>query len=236
MADKGAIRGRVWDALEESGAARFPFPPHGRITNFTGAEAAAERAMDLPELAGSEAVKANPDAPQLPLRRALLEADTTVYMAAPRLRDEEPFLELDPAEIDDTGAAPTVSHAGTYGRRVPPEALSTVDAIVVGSVAVTESGERIGKGEGYSDLEFAMLRAFGLVDDGTTVVTTVHELQVVDDDVGAEAHDVPVDVVCTPERTVRTDAEGGKPTGIDWERLSEDRIEEIPVLERLRPE
>jgi 5-formyltetrahydrofolate cyclo-ligase len=236
MADKGAIREHVWDALEESGAARFPFPPHGRITNFTGAEAAAERAMDLPELAGSEAVKANPDAPQLPLRRALLEADTTVYMAAPRLRDEEPFLELDPAEIDDTDAAPTVSHAGTYGRRVPPEALSAVDAIVVGSVAVTESGERIGKGEGYSDLEFAMLRAFGLVDDGTTVVTTVHELQVVDDDVGAEAHDVPVDVVCTPERTVRTDAEGGKPTGIDWERLSEDRIEEIPVLERLRPE
>ncbi|PSQ41794.1 5-formyltetrahydrofolate cyclo-ligase [Halobacteriales archaeon SW_5_68_122] len=236
MADKGAIRKRVWDALEESGAARFPFPPHGRITNFTGAEAAAERAMDLPELAGSEAVKANPDAPQLPLRRALLEADTTVYMAAPRLRDEEPFLELDPADIDDTDAAPTVSHAGTHGRRVPPEALSAVDAIVVGSVAVTESGERIGKGEGYSDLEFAMLRAFGLVGDGTTVITTVHELQVVDDDVGAEAHDVPVDVVCTPERTVRTDAEGGKPTGIDWERLSEDRIEEIPVLERLRPE
>ena len=236
MADKGAIRKRVWDALEESGAARFPFPPHGRITNFTGAEAAAERAMDLPELAGSEAVKANPDAPQLPLRRALLEADTTVYMAAPRLRDEEPFLELDPADIDDTDAAPTVSHAGTHGRRVPPEALSAVDAIVVGSVAVTESGERIGKGEGYSDLEFAMLRAFGLVDDGTTVITTVHELQVVDDDVGAEAHDVPVDVVCTPERTVRTDAEGGKPIGIDWERLSEDRIEEIPVLERLRPE
>ena len=236
MADKGAIRERVWDALEESGAARFPFPPHGRITNFTGAEAAAERAMDLPELAGSEAVKANPDAPQLPLRRALLEADTTVYMAAPRLRDEEPFLELDPAEVDDTDAAPTVSHAGTYGRRVPPEALSAVDAIVVGSVAVTESGERIGKGEGYSDLEFAMLRAFGLVDDGTTVVTTVHELQVVDDDVGAEVHDVPVDIVCTPERTVRTDADGGKPTGIDWERLSEDRIEEIPVLKRLRPE
>ena len=236
MADKGAIRKRVWDALEESGAARFPFPPHGRITNFAGAEAAAERAMDLPELSGAEAVKANPDAPQLPLRRALLEADTTVYMAAPRLRDEEPFLELDPADIDDTDAAPTVSHAGTHGRRVPPEALSAVDAIVVGSVAVTESGERIGKGEGYSDLEFAMLRAFGLVDDGTTVITTVHELQVVDDDVGAEAHDVPVDVVCTPERTVRTDAEGGKPTGIDWERLSEDRIEEIPVLERLRPE
>ena len=236
MVDKGTIRGRVWDDLEDSGAARFPFPPHGRIINFAGAEAAAERAMDLPELSGAEAVKANPDAPQLPLRRALLAAGTTVYMAAPRLRDEAPFLELDPAEIDDTDAAPTVSHVGTYGQRVPPEALSGVDAIVVGSVAVTESGERIGKGEGYSDLEFAMLREFGLVDDDTTVVTTVHELQVVDDDVGAEAHDVPVDAVCTPERTVRTGSASGTPSGIDWDGLTEERIEEIPVLARLRPE
>ena len=235
MADKGAIRSRVWDALEDSGDARFPFPPHGRITNFAGAGAAADRAMDLPELSGAEAVKANPDAPQLPLRRALLAAGTTVYMAVPRLRDPAPFLELDPAEIDDIDAAPTVSHSGEYGRQVRPEAVPQLDAIVVGSVAVTESGERIGKGEGYSDLEFGILREAGLVDDDTTVVTTVHELQVVDDDVGAEAHDVPVDVICTPERTVRTDAEGGKPSGIDWGRLPEDRIEEIPVLRRFRP-
>jgi len=41
--DKQALRERVWDDLEASGVARFPFPPHGRIPNFDGADEAAER-------------------------------------------------------------------------------------------------------------------------------------------------------------------------------------------------
>jgi len=36
-----------------------------------------------------------------------------------------------------------------------------LDAIVCGSVAVTRDGRRCGKGEGYSDLEFAILRELG---------------------------------------------------------------------------
>jgi 5-formyltetrahydrofolate cyclo-ligase len=234
MTDKQAIRERVWDDIEERGAARFPFPPHGRIPNFAGAEAAADRAVELPELADADAVKANPDAPQLPLRRALLEQGTTVYMAVPRLADEACFVELDPAEIDDLEAAPTVSHMDEYGRQVTPEAVPELDAVVVGSVAVTEDGARIGKGEGYSDLEYAILRGLGLLDDDAPVVTTVHDCQVVDDAVGTERHDVPMDVVCTPERTIRTGTAGEKPPGIFWDALDEERIAEIPVLDRLR--
>ena len=41
--DKQALRERTWDALEAEGVARFPFPPHGRIPNFAGADAAATR-------------------------------------------------------------------------------------------------------------------------------------------------------------------------------------------------
>ena len=40
---KKETRGAVWDALGESRVACFPFPPHGRIPNFAGAEAAAGR-------------------------------------------------------------------------------------------------------------------------------------------------------------------------------------------------
>ena len=47
-----------------------------------------------------------------------------------------------------------------------------------------------------------------------------------------EPHDVTMDLVVTPERVVETGAET-KPTGIDWS-LVEDRVEEIPVLGRLR--
>jgi len=44
FADKSAARQWVWDRLSAEGVARFPFPPHGRIPNFAGAEVAAASA------------------------------------------------------------------------------------------------------------------------------------------------------------------------------------------------
>jgi len=188
-------------------------------------------------------VKANPDSPQLPVRRAALRAGKTVYMAVPRLRDEQCFYELDPAELDDIEAAPAVSNVADHARQVGPEAVGSVDLVVSGSVAVTEDGARIGKGEGYSDLEYAVLRELGLVDETTPVVTTVHELQivggpegVVDTTVPVDDHDVPMDWVVTPERTVETATTHTTPAGVDWDALSTERIDEIPVLSARRPD
>jgi len=230
--DKQALRERVWDELEEGGTARFPFPPHGRIPNFAGATEAAERLAGLDAWDEADVIKANPDAPQLPVRRRALRAGKTVYMAVPRLADEDCFLRLDPAEVEDIDEATTVGGSAEHGVQVGPDAMAPVDLIVSGSVAVTERGERVGKGEGYSDLEFAILRGFGLVDDATTTATTVHELQVVDESVPTAAHDVPMDRVSTPERTVETGA-GGKPSGIDWDALDDERLAEIPILAQL---
>src|ERR1700719_3732042 len=47
FADKSAARQWVWDRLVAKGVARFPFPPHGRIPNFAGAEVAAARLLDI---------------------------------------------------------------------------------------------------------------------------------------------------------------------------------------------
>jgi len=233
--DKQELRERVWDDLEDSGEARFPFPPHGRIPNFAGASDATDRLAETDAWAAADVVKANPDAPQLPVRRAALRAGKTVYVAVPRLRDEECFLRLDPAELADVDDATTVSGIGEHGTPVGPEDVERVDLIVSGSVAVTERGERVGKGEGYSDLEFALLREFERVGDDTTTVTTVHERQVVDDEIPTSDHDVPMDYVVTPERVVDTDAPAEKPEGIEWDAVSDERREEIPVLERLSP-
>jgi 5-formyltetrahydrofolate cyclo-ligase len=236
--DKQALRERVWDALEESGVARFPFPPHGRIPNFAGADDAAARLAETERWQAARAIKANPDAPQLPVRRRALHAGKTVYMAVPRLRDEKPFLELDPDRIApaDRDAAATLSHVDDYAQQVGPDALPDVDLVVSGSVAVTEGGTRIGKGEGYSDVEWAVLCELGRVDESTPVVTTVHERQVVSeaDAPDADGHDVPMTLVVTPERVVETGATG-KPTGVDWD-LASDRLDEIPLLRRLAPD
>jgi 5-formyltetrahydrofolate cyclo-ligase len=242
--DKQAIRERVWNRLEADEVARFPFPPHDRIPNYAGAAAAAERVTETAAWERAETVKANPDSPQLPLRRAALRAGKTVYMAVPRLRDRRCFYELDPAQVDDVEAAPAVSNVADHARQVGPEAVGHIDLVVSGSVGVTEDGARIGKGEGYSDLEYAVLHELGLVDATTPTLTTVHELQVLDGPESAvpgatvpvDAHDVPMDYVVTPERTVETETPHPRPDGIDWAALEAGRLSEIPVLADRAPE
>jgi 5-formyltetrahydrofolate cyclo-ligase len=231
--EKQELRERVWDELEESGEARFPFPPRGRIPNFAGAEQAAERLAETDVWEDADVLKSNPDSPQRPVRRRALEAGKVVYMAVPRLRDEECFLRLDPDEIDDIDHATTIGGSSELGEQVGPEEMEPIELIVSGSVAMTEDGERVGKGEGYSDLEFAILREFGLVDDNTTTVTTVHEIQVVDEAVPTTPQDVPIDWLFTPERSVRTEAADDKPVGIEWGLLDEQRRDEIPILRRI---
>ncbi|AGB33131.1 5-formyltetrahydrofolate cyclo-ligase [Natrinema pellirubrum DSM 15624] len=231
--EKTAVRERVWDDLEVSGEARFPFPPHGRIPNFAGADDAADRLAEQSEWERATAIKANPDAPQLLVRRRALREGKTVYMAVPRLRDEKCFLKLDPDELTDYDAATTVSGSSDHGEQVGPDEVDRVDLIVSGSVAVTKAGGRIGKGEGYSDLEYAVLRDLGLVNDSTPVATTVHERQVIDDPVAIGSHDVAMDLVVTPDRTFRPETDD-QPAGIDWDLLEDERLAEIPVLRRLR--
>lgn len=234
--DKQAIRERVWDRMEAEGVARFPYPPHDRIPNFDGAEAAAERLRSSTAFERAETVKSNPDSPQLPVRRAALRAGKCVYMAVPRLREEKCFMRLDPDHIEDTDDAATISGADQYAEPVAPGAMPAVDLIVAGSVAVTPAGDRIGKGEGYSDLEFAILTEAGLVSRETTIVTTVHEMQVLDagTEVRTDDHDVPMDRIVTPERVIETDRRADRPGGIDWEALEPSKIDEIPILQQLR--
>ena len=238
--EKQEVRETVWDALDDHGEARFPFPPHGRIPNFAGADDACDRLAGTREWAAADTLKCNPDAPQLPVRRAALRVGTTLYMAQPRLRDPKPFLRLDPAVVEDIDEATTVSGVSKHGVAVAPEDVPHVDLVVAGSVAVTTDGARIGKGEGYSDLEWAMLRELDAVDDATRVATTVHERQVVDGpsspiaDPAAlpdpDTHDVPLDLVVTPDRVVRTETPYPRPTGVDWDALDPERLAEIPVL------
>ncbi len=236
---KDELRERIWDHLEETGLARFPFPPHGRIPNFKDAREAADRLAQTEAWTQAETLKCNPDAPQLSVRRRALRDGKTIYMAVPRLREEQPFLRLDPAEIDDIDAATTVSGCTKYGVGVDPEAMPHIDLIVAGSVAVDKAGNRVGKGEGYSDLEFATLTEFDRVDDETTVATTVHDTQVVDNnEITPDAHDVPLDLIVTPTETVHTACADRpqRPGGIDWTALSAEQLDSIPVLSRLQPE
>ncbi|NIJ14631.1 hypothetical protein FHU38_005032 [Saccharomonospora amisosensis] len=90
-------------------------------------------------------------------------------------------------------------------------------------------GVRLGKGAGYSDIEVALLQEAGLVGPETTIVTTVHDLQVTDDDLPETTHDFSVDIVVTPTTVIRCD-EPRRPHGLLWDDLPTDKIAAIPAL------
>src|SRR5580693_563163 len=84
FADKSAARQWVWDRLCAEGVARFPFPPHGRIPNFAGAQVAALRLLALEPWKSATAIKVNPDSPQRALRADALRRGITVFVPTPR--------------------------------------------------------------------------------------------------------------------------------------------------------
>jgi 5-formyltetrahydrofolate cyclo-ligase len=237
LAAKAALREQAWEALRAAKAARFPGAA-GRIPNFTGAEAAAERLRELPEWKNAATVKANPDSPQLRVRQRALEDGKTLYMAVPRLAEPEPFFALDPDHLaEPPRKAASISGATRSARRVTLDELTPVDLVVMGSVAVGEDGARLGKGGGFADLEFALATAAGLIGPGTVIVTTVHEVQVRPaGQIPVSSHDVPVDLIVTPERVIDCRARPmARPTaGIEWDDLTEEKIAAIPLLSALR--
>jgi 5-formyltetrahydrofolate cyclo-ligase len=220
VASKPEVRERIWALLEHERAARFP-GARGRIPNFRGAEQAAARLAELPEWQAAGVVKANPDAPQLPVRRRARKDGKTLYMAVPRLTADQPFVEV--------RGDPTIRRALSEGRPVGVDELEPVDLVVCGTVAVNRHGVRVGKGGGFSDLEFALLAERGLVGAQTTIVTTVHELQLLDEELPETEHDFRVDVIVTPGSVLRT-RRRRRPLGILWDHLDAEKRAAIPVL------
>ncbi len=228
---KQAIREEVWDRLEAEGIARFPFPPHGRIPNFKGARQAAERLAEHPDVVDARRAKVNPDSPQGPVRELLLRQGTEVYVPTPRLKGG--FKRLDPSTIpgNQLEEASTLSKMDRYAEPVPLDRLPQMDLIVAGSVAASPQGHRVGKGEGYADLEYAILLELG--HDPAPAATTVHPTQVLDT-LPRAPNDLPLSLVVTPDRALVVDDPPPGPPGIDWELLGEKRLEEMPVLQELK--
>ena len=230
---KDEIRERIWRLLEERGVARFPRPVRGRIPNFVGAEKAAGRIFSRREFEDAEVIKVNPDAPQIPVRRMALAAGKKLLMPTPRLK--RGFMLLDPGRIPKEALrrASTLRGAFKYGRICPPQQIPNVDLIVVGSVAVSRDGIRVGKGGGYSEIEYGILRELRLVDEETPVFTSVHDLQIIDC-APREAHDLTVDLISTPRRLLRIRGRHPRPEGILWEMLTDAQMREMPILHEVR--
>jgi len=231
--DKQDIREHVWQALKEARVARFP-GARGRIPNFTGAERAAERLSELDVWKRAKVLKCNPDSPQRPVRLRALREGKTVYMAVPRLRELNCFIELKPSELGKhVTQASSIEGAFRLGRQVSPKSMRPIDLIICGTVAANRLGARIGKGGGYSDLEYGLAREARLVRRTTPIVTTIHDIQILDEELPVLPHDIPVDYIVTPTVVIETHTTLPRPKGIYWEYLPQEKLDEIPYLKQI---
>ena len=234
MRTKDQVRRDVWKAMDREGVSRFP-GAEGRIPNFAGAKLAAEKLAGHRLWKRARVIKVNPDSPQTHARRIALEEGRTLIVAVPRLRDTHPFRLLDPRKLSQKQKreAATIKGALRHGKVVAEEDMPEIDFVLCGSVAVNLSGARVGKGGGYSDLEYGLLIEAGRIDDHTTVATTVHPIQILPEHLQALAHDLPIDLIATPRAVIEVERQYARPRGILWDHLQPPQIREIPILERM---
>lgn len=169
---KDEVRKTIWHLLEDKNVADFPRPCYGRIPNFKGSRTVSERIKDLAEFEKARAVFCAPDMVLKRIREIVLERGKTLVVALPHIKD---IVEI--RERKNIYEATKIRGFVKYG-----EPLSTkIDVFVQGSVAVDRNGNRLGKGKGYGDREYIILKQKGLLQESVKTVTIVHHLQIVDD-------------------------------------------------------
>ncbi|MGD6796208.1 5-formyltetrahydrofolate cyclo-ligase [Metabacillus indicus] len=228
MITKDEIRQNKWQRLEDEKLGGFPFPLKNRIPNFKGAAAAAELVSQMDIYKRAEVVKINPDAPQLPLRARVIKDGKTLLVPTPRLKAGFIMLKREWVPPGEERKAVSLKNIRQYGKEISLSELPKVDLFVAGSVAVHKDGRRIGKGEGYSDREYAIMRELGNPD--MPVISTIHSIQVTDEDFKVDTYDLPVDYIVTEQGIIETDTPYQKPDGIQWDLVTEDEKKEMPVL------
>ena len=88
------------------------------------------------------------------------------------------------------------------GEVLGAESLTEADLIVIPALAASSDGARLGQGGGWYD------RALLHRSPGVAVVSVVFDDEVLESGViPTEAHDVPIDAIITPTRTIATDVQ-----------------------------
>ncbi|KAH9491950.1 hypothetical protein Btru_026875 [Bulinus truncatus] len=245
---KWAIRRKIWDYLEDNNLVNVPRPCHYRIPNFEGAAVANDKLATLDAFKKAKTVKVNPDKPQEQARFLVLEAgkelvllnqtQRNLLVPTPQLRSSGILNRVVPPEGADKEKLRhccTSQGVKENSKEVSASEKIKIDLVVVGSVAVSRKGFRIGKGKGFADLEYAMMRTMGAIDANTIVVTSVHDSQIVDiPEELVDEHDMTVDFILTPTEIIETNCNRPKPTGVIWNHLEVNKFFQIPVLKQLR--
>ncbi|MEM0215854.1 MAG: 5-formyltetrahydrofolate cyclo-ligase [Archaeoglobaceae archaeon] len=188
---KEEVRQYVWRKIEPF--CDFP-SPYGRIPNFRDSKKACERIRELEEYHKTECVFSAPDSVLLRLREIVLEDGKTLIAALPKMKG---FVVL------DKKIKPTIEGLRQGKIANFQEMKGKVGIFAQGCVAVDLYGNRIGKGTGFGDKEFEILKKEGVLAEKVLFVVVAHDIQVFGDlSYLTEEHDVKANVILTPTRII----------------------------------
>jgi 5-formyltetrahydrofolate cyclo-ligase len=241
--EKDVIRERVWQRMKSVAKpdSRFHFNFSEFIPDYKGSEACTSRFCQTDLYRDSKLLMITPDN-NLKLLREQVIKDKKVYImptggikrgflmfSHERIpqHQEEFAATLDGAEI--FGLSLSLSDIMKFGES------NGIDLMVTGASAVSVNGVRYGKGHGYFDIEWAMFREIRVVEEETPIVAFVHDFQVLEDEIQADAFDTVIDLIVTPTRIIKVTKEGAhqKPKGIIWKQLPKDLLQTVPPLQEL---
>jgi 5-formyltetrahydrofolate cyclo-ligase len=232
------VREKVWTSLRSVARpdSRFHWDFGSFIADFDGSNVCSQRLRDLESWARSELVFITPDNSTEAVRRAAIADGKAFLMTTYGIR--RGFLVLDPRDVpaNEIAYAATLDGMDHYGRPIDLDAIAKlghIGLLVTGGSAVSVDGLRIGKGHGYFDLEWALLSEVGSTDESTEVADIVHDCQVVDIEVEAAEHDVRVDWILTPTRTIRVEGPPRPAGRVRWEMIGGTEFELIPPVRDL---
>ncbi|MEY4361645.1 MAG: hypothetical protein RL391_951 [Actinomycetota bacterium] len=186
------VRRVVWERLRDVARpdSRFDLDLQDFVPDFDGGEDASKRVTGLAEWKSAGTIFCAPDNSVERLRLAALKAGKKILVPTYGLR--RGFVFVDGNKIDETDLkhAATLDGMEKYGKRLGPgdlRAVGAIDLVITGATAVTSDGRHIGGGQRYLALEWMMMLQLGIVDSKLPVVAVVHDCQVVDEMVEAQA-------------------------------------------------
>ena len=235
---KMQLRRKVWRKMERSGLV-LNAPLFGRIPFFRGAEEACRRFLELPEFDNAKCIKVHPSLAAATLRVLVLHSGKRL-LTPPLPGHPFLYLSLCPSSIpaSDYWKAGTREGFMQLGRPLTLAEMPSVDLVVVAAVCCTRGGVRLGKGKGYGEIEYAILRDVGCIHESTPVATLCHDSQVLEEQElppsFLQSHDLPVDLILTPSQTIRTSPSLPKPRGVEWDKVTPQMLQDIGALAELK--
>lgn len=238
MESKSEIRRWVWQRLREVARpdSRFHWSFSEFIPDYEGSDRCAAAIREMDTYRRSRVIFITPDNNLLALRECAIKDNKTVLITTYGIARGFMVVERQDVPEGQERYAASLDGLEEYARFIDLKALSQtgkIDLLVTGASLITVKGIRWGKGHGYFDLEWAMLRELGLVGEETPIIAVVHDCQLTELELTPDPYDTVVDYIVTPAAVTQVNRTLPKPHGILWHKLDLAMIEKIPPLQEL---